>query len=264
MIRREIPEEKLDVLAIGPHRDDVELCCGGTLVRLVDLGHRVGIADLTEGEMGTRGTAEQRAEEAACAARVMGVSYRVNLGLPDGNIQPTPEATDAIIRLIRATRPVLVLCPRPDEGRHPDHGAVGRLVPEAAFRAGFRKWETGQPHHRPLRIINYMMHTMFVPTFVVDISDQWERKLEAIRCYKSQLGVPGASSEEEQTYISSPQFLDMIEARARYFGSQIAATYGEPFFQRETVRIDDPMMLVTGSIEQFSDQVSGWRRPTTS
>ncbi len=260
MLSQEIVEEHLDVLAISPHRDDVDLCCGGTLVRLVELGYRVGIADLTEGEMGTRGTAEQRAEEAACAARIMGISYRVNLGLPDGNIQPTPEAIDAMIRLIRATRPALVLCPRPDEGRHPDHGTVGRLVPEAAFRAGFRKWETGQSHHRPLRIINYMMHTAFTPTFVVDISEQWEKKIKAIRCYKSQLDVPGASDSEEQTYISSPQFLDMMEARARYFGSQIAARYGEPFFQQEMMRVDDPMTLVKASVEQFSDQVLGWRR----
>jgi bacillithiol biosynthesis deacetylase BshB1 len=190
----------------------------------------------------------------------MGISYRVNLGLPDGNIQPTPEAGEAIIRLIRATRPALVLCPRPDEGRHPDHGATGRLVPDAAFRAGFRKWETGQPHHRPLRIINYMMHTVFTPTFVVDISDQWERKLETIRCYKSQLGVVGAPTNEEQTYISSPQFLEMIEARARYFGSLVAARYGEPFSQREMMRLDDPMTLVKASVEQFSDQTSSWRR----
>jgi len=245
----EIPEEKLDVLAIGPHRDDLELSCGGTLVRLRRLGYRVGMADLTAGEMGTRGTAEERAAEAVRAARVMGISYRVNLGLPDGNVQPTAEATDALIRLIRATRPALVLAPHPDEGRHPDHGVAGRLVPDAAFRAGLKKWETGQPHHRPLRVVHYMMHTIFAPTFIVDVSDEWPTKMEALRCYHSQLAVPGASDKGEQTYISSPEFLEMIEARGRFYGAQIAATYGEAFFQREVIRIDDPMTLVAASVE---------------
>ncbi len=251
MCEKEFPAEKLDVLAVAAHRDDVELSCGGTLVRLRGMGYRVGIADLTAGEMGTRGTPEQRRAEADAAAQVMGISYRVNLGLPDGNLQPTSEATDAIIRLIRATRPALLLVPYPED-RHPDHAVAGRMVPEAAFRAGFKKWDTGQPPHRPLAVIYYMCHYEFIPSFVVDVTEQWPTKIAAVRCYASQVAVPGAPTDEDPTYISSPEFFEQLEARGRYFGSKIAARYGEPFFYRGTLRIDDPMMLVAGSVEQFA------------
>jgi bacillithiol biosynthesis deacetylase BshB1 len=247
-----IPAEKLDVLAIGPHRDDIELCCGATLVKLVRLGYRVGIADLTAGEMGTRGTAEEREAEAACAARALGVHYRVNLGLPDANIQPDENAMARVIQLLRATAPTLILAPHPEEGRHPDHGLTGRIVRDAAFRAGLPKWETGQPHHRPLRVIHYMMHSLFIPTFIVDVTEEWEAKEAAIRCYASQLNVPGSSTEGEPTYISSPHFLQTIDARGRYYGAQIAATYGEAFFQPEIMRVEDPMSLALGSVERFA------------
>jgi len=249
-------EEKLDVLAIAAHRDDIELSCGGTITRLRNLGYAVGIADLTAGEMGTRGSAEERAAEAEAAARVMGISYRVNLGLPDGDIQPTAEANDALIRLIRATRPTMLLAPYPED-RHPDHAMTGRIVPEAAFRAGLRRWDTGQPYHRPLVIIHYMAHYEFVPSFVVDITDQWPTKIEAVRCYRSQVSVPGAPKSEPSkgdapTYISSPEFFGRLEVRARHWGAKIAATYGEAFFYREMLRIDDPMVLASGSIERFA------------
>ncbi|HQI76803.1 MAG TPA: bacillithiol biosynthesis deacetylase BshB1 [Candidatus Latescibacteria bacterium] len=250
----DIPEEHLDALAIGPHRDDVELSCGATLVKLRKRGYRVGIADLTAGEMGTRGTAKERAEEARCAARALGITYRVNLGLPDARIEPDAHTMNALIRLIRATRPTLVLAPHPEEGRHPDHGAAGRLVPDAVFRAGLAKWETGQPHHRPLRVIHYMMHSLFLPTFVVDVTEEWDAKMAAIRCYASQLNVPGANPGGEPTYISSPHFLGTIEARGRYYGAQIAATYGEAFYQRELMRVEDPMSLALGSVERFAQK----------
>ncbi len=250
--RPTIPEEPLDALAIGPHRDDVELSCGATLVKLRKLGYRVGIADLTAGEMGTRGTARERAEEARCAAKALGITYRVNLGLPDARIEPDAHTMDTLIRLIRATRPTLVLAPHPEEGRHPDHGVTGRMVPAAVFRAGLAKWDTGQAHHRPLRVIHYMMHSLFLPTFVVDVTEEWEAKMAAIRCYASQLSVPGADPGGEPTYISSPHFLGTIEARGRYYGAQIATTYGEAFYQREIMRVEDPMSLALGSVERFA------------
>jgi len=246
-----LSEKGLDVLAFAPHQDDAEVGCGGIIVRLRTLGYAVGIADMTASEMGTRGNSESRLAECSAAARVMGIDYRINLGLPDGNMQATAEADDAVIRAIRATRPSLVLAPYPED-RHPDHAAAGRIVPAAAFRAGLRKWDTGQAHHRPLAIGYYMLHDTFVPSLVVDVTEQWAVKMEALRCYRTQFAVPGAPEDEEPTYISTPEFLHRLEARALYFGSKIATRYGEPLYTRETLRIDDPMTLVTGSMERFA------------
>jgi bacillithiol biosynthesis deacetylase BshB1 len=250
------PETTLDVLAIGPHRDDLELSCGGTIVRLLELGYSVGMADMTAGEMGTRGTAEEREREAVAAAAALGVNYRVNLELPDGKLRDDDQTRDRLIRVIRTTRPKLVLCPYPNDWRHPDHSLAGRVVPEAAFRSGFPKWETGQRHHRPLMTIHYMMHYEFEPSFIVDITGQWEKKMESVRCYRSQVHVAGHErpSDEEQTYISRPEFSERIEARNRYFGSKIAAKYGEPFWYPNAIRIDNPMQLVAGSIENFAQR----------
>ena len=252
----DFPIEQLDVLAIGPHRDDLELCCGGTLLRLIQLGYKVGMADLTGGEMGTRGDAAEREREAQCAARMLGIDYRVNLGLPDGKLRDTDDAQDRIIRVIRATRPSLLFAPYPNDGRHPDHSTAGRMIPDAAFRSGFPKWETGQEHHRPLMTVHYMMHQEFEPSFIVDISDQWETKMESVRCYQSQVHVPGVERQEEETYISRPEFYDRLEARYRFYGSRIAAKYGEPFWFPGAIRVDDPMSLTQGSIEKFAAAVN--------
>ena len=248
--QRSVTDGNLDVLAFGPHPDDIEIGCAGTLVRLRGMGYRVGIVDLTAGEMGTRGTPETRQAECQASARVMDISYRANLGLPDGEIQATPEASEAIARVIRSTRPSLILVPYPED-RHPDHVVAGRMVPEAAFRAGLKKWNAGQPAHRPLAVAYYMLHDTFTPTFVVDVTEQWATKIETLRCYRTQFAVPGAPQDEEPTLISSPEFLERIEARGRYFGSKIAVRYGEPIYFRETLRVDDPMMLVHGSVERF-------------
>ena len=250
--------QPVDVLAVGPHQDDVEVACGGTIALLRSLGYSVGIADLTAAEMGTRGTPEQRSEEAAEAARLLDVSFRVNLGMPDGMLSHTPEADDAVVRLVRAARPKLLLVPYPED-RHPDHAVAGRMVPEAAFRAGFARLETGQPHHRPLKTLYYMNHWQFEPSFVVDVSDHWKTKLAAIHAYRSQFAVPGASENEEQTFVSSPQFLQRIETRARFYGSQIAAEYGEPYFQHDPVRITNPMSQLASSVEQFSDSAGKYQ-----
>ena len=238
----------VDVLAFAPHQDDVEISCGGTVASLIAQGYKVAVADLTDANMGTRGTAEQRKQEAAAAGDVLGIEWRVNLGFPDGFIERSRETDEVLVRLLRAARPELIMVPYPED-RHPDHAMTGRIVPEAAFRAGLKKYDTGQLHHRPLRIIYYMTHYDFKPSFITDISDMWETKLRSIEAYRSQFAVKGAPEDEEGTFISSEHFYKRIEARARYYGSLIAVEFGEPFFQREAVRIDDPMSQTAGSVE---------------
>ncbi len=245
--------EPVDVLAVGAHRDDVELTVGGTILKLVAPGKKVGIVDLTEGEMGTRGTVEQRAQEARCAAQILGVSCRFNLGLPDGNVTITPEAVEKVIAAMRATKPKLVLAPYWVD-RHPDHAVTGELVQMAAFRAGFAKWDTGQPHHRPSRIFYYMCHHQFTPSFVVDVSEQWEKRSDAIACYSSQLFDPTGmdQSKDAATFISSPAFLRHIETRAQFYGDMIAAEFAEPFFSREMIRMDDVLGQASASVERYA------------
>ena len=246
---------QVDVLAVGPHPDDIELGCGGALVLLRSLGHTFGIADLTDAEMGTRGTPELRRAESARSAETLGASFRANLGLPDGRLLHTKEAEDAVIDLIRAARPSLLFVPYPLD-RHPDHTVAGRLVPDAAFRAGFVALKTGRPHHRPLRVLYYLSHWEFQPSFIVDVSAHWETKRAALHAYRSQFFVLDekgeATSGQEETVVSSPEFMERFETRGRFYGSQIAARYGEPYFQHEAVRVDDPMSQLAGSVERLA------------
>lgn len=246
----------VDVLAFAPHQDDVEISCGGTVAALLSKGYKVAIADLTDAAMGTRGTPEDRKREAAAASEILGIEWRRNLGFPDGFVERSRETDEAIVRLIRAARPELILVPYPQD-RHPDHTMTGVIVPEAAFRAGLKRYETGQKHHRPLRVLYYMTHYEFTPSFIVDISDTWEKKLRSIEAYRSQFAVDGAPKDEEGTFISSGHFYNRIEARARYYGSRIAVEFGEPFFQREAVRIDDPMSQTRGSVELLARPATG-------
>lgn len=231
----------LDVLAFAAHRDDVELTCAGTLIKLVDRGYKVGIVDLTAGEMGTRGTAEEREQEASEATRVMGVAIRENLHIPDGYVQATDNHERKVIRVIRAYRPRLLFLPY-WEDRHPDHAHTGRLVASAWFKSGLTKLDTGQPAHRPERLLYYMCHHRFEPTFVVDVTDQHERKMQAIRAFRSQIYNPAYAAEG--TYISRKEYLEELEARSRYYGSLIGRRYGEPFLLREMLEVEDPFSLV--------------------
>jgi bacillithiol biosynthesis deacetylase BshB1 len=236
---------ELDVLALAAHRDDIELTCAGTLIKLVDRGYRVGIVDLTAGEMGTRGTIEEREQEALEAARIMGVVTRENLHIPDGYVQMTDENERKIIQVIRGYRPQLLFAPYPDwEDRHPDHAHTGRLVASAWFKSGLTKLDTNQPYHRPERMLYYMCHRRFEPTFVVDVTDQHERKMQAIRAFRSQIYNP--AYEAEETYISRKEYLEEIEVHSRYYGSLIGKRYGEPFLLREVLEMDDPFALVRG------------------
>ncbi|TKJ36946.1 bacillithiol biosynthesis deacetylase BshB1 [candidate division LCP-89 bacterium B3_LCP] len=232
----------LDVLAVGSHPDDIELSCAGTLIKLARMGYRVGILDLTEGEMGTRGSEEERHLEAQNAAEIMGLTVRENAGLPDGHLQPDWETKLTLIKILRKYRPKLWIIPLPRD-RHPDHAATGQAAQAAAFLAGLRKVDTGQEPFRPTWTLNYFLRWEDQPSFVVDVSDTFETRIEAIKAYSSQFD---PKTEGPKTFISRPQFLEGIIARAKYYGSKIEAAYGEPFKSQETLRVDDPVKFLTG------------------
>lgn len=223
---------KLDVLAIGAHPDDIELTCAGTLIKLVREKRNVGVIDLTEGELGTRGSREIRVREAQRAAEIMGVSVRENLRLPDGNIDTSRENILTLSVLIRKFRPDVLLFPYSVD-RHPDHEHTHQLCKEAWFYSGLEKIETTldgarQEPHRPKRYFNFMQWHEFEPSFVVDITDEFQQRLEAIRAYRSQFHDPDSS--ERETVLSDPDFLDMVRTRAEYYGDRIGTRYGEPFY----------------------------------
>jgi bacillithiol biosynthesis deacetylase BshB1 len=222
----------IDVLAVGSHPDDIEITCGGTVALLIKQGHSIVLADLTEGELSTRGTTVVRAQEAAEAARILGVSERRNLKLPDGNLSFTQENLRALITLIRELQPTILLIPHSVE-RHPDHVHTHTLCKEAWFYAGLKKIETtlnGAPQKafRPQKYFEYMQWFEFAPSFIVDISDTFETKMASVRAYASQFHNP--TSAEPETKLSKPEFLEMVETRARHYGQRIGVRYGEPFF----------------------------------
>lgn len=231
----------VDLLAIAAHRDDVELTCGGVLVKHAWRGQRTGIIDLTQGEMGTRGSAELRAAEAAKAADVLGVAYRGNLQLPDAGITNTPETRRALAIMIRTLRPKVVIAPAP-RGRHPDHRVAAQLIRDASFLAGLTKFDPSTPPHRPLKVLHAISYREdhVKPTFVADISAEFETKLEAIRCYASQFD--GATWAGE-VYPNGEPLEDIIRHHAAHYGSLIRCRYGEPFFTTETMRADDLLAL---------------------
>jgi bacillithiol biosynthesis deacetylase BshB1 len=232
---------KLDVLAIGAHPDDVDLSCGGTVAKLVKQGRRVGIADLTRGELGTRGSREIRAAEAAEAARILGVQVRVNLGMPDGNLETTLQNRLNIVRTIRQYQPDVLLFPYPVD-RHPDHEHAHTLCREAWFAAGLAKIETtfhgkSQEPFRPRAYYHFMQWFEFQPSFIIDISDEFEQRMECVRAFKSQFYDP--ESNERQTILSTPEFLEMLRTRLAYYGDKIGKKYGEPFYSVTAVNVRD-------------------------
>jgi len=233
----------LDVLAAAAHPDDIELTCAGTLIKLAKRGYRTGVIDLTRGEMGTRGTPEERSEEAAEAAKIMGLAVRDNAGLPDGRLTHDWEMKSTLIKALRKYRPKLWIIPCTDD-RHPDHAAVGQAAQDAAFLAGLRKIDTGHEPFRPTWTLHYFCRWEHSVSFIVDVSDVFETRLEAIRAYRSQFD-PGA--EGPKTFISRPQFLEGIIARAKYYGSKIEAAYGEPFLSKEAIKVDDPVAFLTAT-----------------
>jgi bacillithiol biosynthesis deacetylase BshB1 len=228
---------KVDILAIAAHRDDVELTCGGTLIKAARRGQLTAILDLTQGEMGTKGSAELRGREAAQAAVLMGCAARENLGLPDAGIENTPATRELLARAIRQFAPRVVIAPAL-EGRHPDHRVTGQLVRDACFVAGLARLAPDVPKHRPLKVLHTLTYRQdFVrPTFVVDISDEFEQKMAAIRCFDSQF--EGATQAGEVHPNGEPLY-DMITHYAAYYGALIRTRYGEPFFTTEMMRVDD-------------------------
>ncbi len=230
-----------DILAIAAHRDDVELTCSGTLLKAVDAGYRTGILDLTAGETGTRGSAELRAEEAAKAARILGVAERRNAGLPDGHLHHTDEARRIVVEHIRHFAPRVVVLPFP-VGRHPDHRVAAELGRDACFLAGLAKYAAAGAPHRPHKVLYALSYREdpVKPTFVVDISAQFERKLESIRCYASQFDGAKAAGE---IFPTGQDLYSLVETQNAHYGSLIRTRYGEPFFTQETMVVEDVMAL---------------------
>ena len=225
------------ILAVAAHRDDVELTCGGTLIKAAKLGQRTAILDLTQGEMGTYGSAAIRKAEADEAAGLLGVSVRETLGLPDAGIENTPATREALARVIRRLAPRVVIAPAL-EGRHPDHRITAQLVRDACFVAGLAKVAPDVPKHRPHKIVHTLAYRQdFVrPTFVVDISDEFEQKMRAIRCYASQFD---GATQAGEVYPTGEPLYDVVTHYAATYGSLIRARYGEPFFTTEMMRVDD-------------------------
>jgi bacillithiol biosynthesis deacetylase BshB1 len=231
----------LDALAFGAHADDVELGCGGTLIKLAAAGHRTGVVALTRGEMATRGSAAIRAREFGDSAVLLGLAAHEMLDIPDARVEVNWENKLKLVERIRAYRPRLVFAPYWVD-RHPDHEKTSQLVREAVFLAGLTKIETGQPPVRPHKLIFYPTRFDFTPSFIVDVSAHHQQKIRAILAYSSQFGAADREDPKApETLLSRPAFLDRIETRARQYGAQIGVLHGEPFLVREAIRVDDPV-----------------------
>jgi N-acetylglucosamine malate deacetylase 1 len=233
----------VDVLAISAHPDDVELTCGGTLASLKSRGYRFGIVDLTRGEMGTRGTPEIRAKEAARAAEILGAEFRETLDLGDGGLRRDRESELAVIDVIRREKPRLIFTPYPDD-RHPDHRRAGQVVTDAAYYAGLRKIETGHAAYRPQQTLYFSTFQVHEPEFLVDVTPFIEVRRAAMHAFASQFHDP--NSKEPLTKLSENTFLDALEGRARHFGWLIGVEFAEGFKSRFPPRIDDVVQAFSG------------------
>lgn len=231
----------VELLAIAAHRDDVELTCAGTLIRAARAGHRTGVLDLTAGEAGTRGSAALRADEAERAAKVMGVAERRNAGLPDAHLQNTEETRRVVVGQIRHFAPRIVILPYA-VGRHPDHRIASELGRDACFLAGLGRYEAEGAPHRPHKILYALAYREdpIKPTFVVDVSDEFERKMEAIHCYASQFDGAKAAGE---IFPTGQDLYALVETQSRHYGSLIRRAHGEPFFTPETMVVEDVVGL---------------------
>jgi N-acetylglucosamine malate deacetylase 1 len=263
----------LDILAVAAHRDDVEQTCGGTLLKMARLGHRTGILDLTQGEMGTRGSSEDRAQEAREAATILGVSWRQALDIPDGRVENTWENRLKVARVIRETQPRVVILPY-WKGRHPDHYTTSKLGYEACFLAGLAKLDieralqsgqgafghvasavaslaAGEPQatvlvpYRPFKILYATLYYDMRPTFVVDISAEFEARFESLMAYKSQFSDQQAGGD---IFPARAEIRARIESTARFYGMLVGVTYGEPFLQKEVGLVEDVTLLPVSSL----------------
>lgn len=231
---------KLDALVIGAHPDDAEISLGGTILRMVEAGRRVGVVDLTRGEMGTRGTAEDRDAETAAATESLGLAWRGNLGLPDGRVEVDVASREKLARLLREYAPDVVLAHHTND-LHPDHAACGELARQAWYLSGLKRLaelDGGPPARRPPRLLHFLGHVPFEPTFVVDVSGVWERKVEAIRCYCSQLETD-EPEDDGKHFLFGADILTRAETKARFFGERIGVRYGEPLHHEGPLPVGD-------------------------
>jgi bacillithiol biosynthesis deacetylase BshB1 len=244
-------ELQLDALAIAAHPDDVELSIGGTLSKLAAMGYKTGVLDMTRGEAGTRGTPELRVQESADAARLLGLSIRENLDLGDARVWPNEESRVKLVRVLRRLRPRVIFTQHHDDP-HPDHAHTAQIVREAAHISGLARYDaqSGQERWRPSCVAYFLFPRTIAPSFIVDITDTWQRKWETIRAHASQFHNP--QSREPQSRVSTPQFLREVEARDRYWGALIGVEYGEAFYVREALNIADPVALLTRSMNMYS------------
>jgi bacillithiol biosynthesis deacetylase BshB1 len=236
----------VDILAIAAHRDDVELTCAGTLLKAVDAGYRAAILDLTAGEAGTRGSIDLRADEAKRAGEILGVTERRNAGLPDARLHNSEEARRIVVAEIRHFAPRVVVLPFP-VGRHPDHRVASELGRDACFLAGLARYDAPGTPHRPHKILYALSYREdpLKPTFVVDISDQFARKLDAIRCYASQFDGAKAAGE---IFPTGQDLYSLVETQNAHYGSLIRSRYGEPFYTHETLAVEDVVALAVQSM----------------
>jgi bacillithiol biosynthesis deacetylase BshB1 len=232
--------KNLDLIAFGAHPDDVELMAGGTVLKMSQRGYMAGVIDMTKGERGTRGNPETRAREARAAAKILKLRHRENLALPDAHLMVNDSTRMKVIEVLRRLRPKIVLTHFWDDP-HPDHRATSQIVTDACFLAGLVKIDTGHERFRPDRVLYFMLpqRSIVQPTLVVDITRQFAAKMRAVRAYRSQLFNP--RSEEPETRLSTADFLGKIEVDHRAYGQLIATRYGEGFFCREMLQVDDPV-----------------------
>ncbi len=234
---------KLDILAFGAHPDDIEFSAGGTLCKAASQGKSVGIIDLTHGELGTRGTAKIRDQEAADAAKILGLKARENLGFRDCFFKNDEEHQFKVLKMIRKYQPDIILT-NSDDKRHPDHARGEELVRHAAFLSGLVKIETGHDPWRPKRIFQYIQVREIQPSFIVDIDGYFDKKIEVMKAYKSQVGGGDIPTEERETIMTHPDFWHFIERRAKSYGQMIGATYGEGFVASHPPKIDQLTDLI--------------------
>lgn len=227
---------QLDVLAFSAHPDDIELAAAGTLIKLVRQGYAVGVADMTRGEMGTRGTREIRQKEAQDAADLIGLKTRVCLDIPDGHVTVTRDNHLKVIRMLRKFKPKIIFN-HYWQARHPDHVATSKIVTEACYLSGLAKIDTGQERHRPKRILYHQLPYDVIPSFIVDISAENEQKWKVVRAHKSQFFDP--NSNEPETTLSHPSFLENVENRTKYYGSLVGITHAEFFYTTDPVLLPD-------------------------
>lgn len=239
---------KLDILVLPSHPDDAELYCAGTVAKHLAMGKKVGVADLTRGELGTRGTVEIRREEAANAAAILKLTVRENVGLPDGFFMNDQQHQQEVIRVIREHQPEIIITNAITD-RHPDHARAAGLVQEAAFYAGLRKIKTvsadgaEQEAWRPKLVLNFIQDTYIKPDILIDITNYWPQKVASIKAYRSQFYNPDWT-DEPQTYISSPEFMEVAEARAREFGRSIQVKYAEGFTAKRLLGVNNLFDLI--------------------